>query len=350
MSTNTLTRLVYVDILKIVATFSIIALHVSALYVHMDAALVHPSGALLYIVNALVRTALPLFMMISGALLLRDGYSFKFKQKFFFILKMVIVWSAFYTVCDQVFRLANGQPLLSPLELLAGWVRGPYHFWYLQMLLGFYLLMPLLARIKGLQTLNYATLLFFVILYVYNPLAGYLPACVQAVAGQLILFSPSAMLFFFLLGACLHRVPLRPKVAALAGLCVLVGLGLRFYLLFSTENYQASTMVQPFNSYSELLLAVGVFYLVRYFSRHAEGGPRMQYLSKCTLRIYVSSAFVIYLYQFFIQPHWDAHVPWPTLSVLVWSVVVFFCSWLIAHLLTKKDRALGAARAKRMSR
>lgn len=66
MSMKTLTRLSYIDILKIVATFAIVLWHVSAVYVRMDAALFSPLGALPYVINLCVRFALPMFMMISG--------------------------------------------------------------------------------------------------------------------------------------------------------------------------------------------------------------------------------------------------------------------------------------------
>lgn len=313
MSMKTLTRLSYIDILKIVATFAIVLWHVSAVYVRMDAALLSPFGALPYVINLCVRFALPMFMMISGALLLRESYAFNFKQKFSYIIKLYAVWSLVYVLADQAMRAASGGALLSPAEMLASWIRGPYHFWYLQMLLGVYLLMPLLVRLKGLQTLNYATL------------------------------------FFMLAGACLHRVPLLRKLAILSALAALAGFAIRLYLLFSTPDYASASTVQPLYSYSELLMTVGLFYLARYLCRSYEDGPRMQYLSKCTLRIYVSSALWISAYQFFIQPGWDALVPYQALSILIWSVVVFLCSWLTAHILVKKDRALARRKRQRAS-
>lgn len=66
----------------------------------------------------------------------------------------------------------------------------------------------------------------------------------------------------------------------------------------------------------------------------------MQYLSKSTLRIYVSSALWIFLFERLLKATWDTFVSWPTLTILIWSVVVFLLSWLTAHLLTLKDRAL----------
>ena len=346
---NKLTRLSYIDVLKIAATFAIVLLHVSALYVRMDAQLLHPSGALPYMINNLTRTALPLFMMISGVLLMRDGYRFKLRDKFTFILKYYVVWSAIFVLANQFIRLASGGDLLSPAGMVVEWIRGPYHFWYLQMLLGFYIIMPILSRIKDLQTLTYATVLLFAILYLYNPFAQYLPACVQTVATQLILSTPSTMLFFFLLGASIHRLPHQRNLAVGAGIAVLVGLGMRFYQLFSTPSYQAVSACEPFDTYSELLLAAGLCYLVSYACRHYQDGPRLQHLSQATLRIYIISALFIFAYQYLIQPYWDALVPWHSLSILLWASIVFLLSWLTAALLTRKDRVLRARRDKHRS-
>lgn len=48
MSMNSLERLSFIDILKIISTFAIVLLHVSAIYVRMDAQLLNPSGAPLH--------------------------------------------------------------------------------------------------------------------------------------------------------------------------------------------------------------------------------------------------------------------------------------------------------------
>ncbi len=349
MTNNPLGRLSYIDVLKIVATFAIVVLHVSALYVRMDAQLINPSGALPYALNNYARTALPLFMIISGVLLMRDGYRFKLRQKFHFIFKNYVVWSAIYVLIEQGFRWLAGTPLLSFSELLSAWVQGPYHFWYLQMLLGVYLLMPILSRIRPLQILSYTTLVMFVIIYIYGPVSEHLPAALHTFIDELILMKPATMLFFFLLGASIHRLPLTRNLAISSGVLLLFGIGCRAFQLFSTATYQDASLLEPFDTYSELALAAGFCYLVRYLMRNRESSKTMQYLSGCTLRIYITSALFIFAYQILIQPYWDALVPWPTLSVLVWSVVVFLCGWLTAHLLTRKDRYLRARKERRTS-
>ena len=175
MSTPGLNRLSYIDTLKVLAAFMIVLLHVSAIYVDMT---VQPVGKLVYYINALVRPGLFIFLMVSGALLLRPQYTFNFKKKFTYIAKIYAFWSAFYVVFDQLAFAISGKPLLTFPEMAVHWIRGPYHFWYLAMLLGMYIYMPILTRLKDFQTLNYFIGLGFVLLYVIPPARPFLPASV----------------------------------------------------------------------------------------------------------------------------------------------------------------------------
>ena len=79
MSTPGLNRLSYIDTLKVLAAFMIVVLHVSAIYVDMT---VQPVGKLVYYINALVRPGLFIFLMVSGALLLRPQYTFNFNKRY----------------------------------------------------------------------------------------------------------------------------------------------------------------------------------------------------------------------------------------------------------------------------
>lgn len=347
MTTHASQRLLYIDVLKIIATFLIVLLHVSALYVRQDAVLSQTADTLDYIINSVTRTALALFMMISGALLLRDGYRFNLKRRFTFIAKNYAFWSAVFVAAEQAMRWFTGNDLLPFLTMITYWIRGPYHFWYLQMLLGFYLLMPVLEKIKGLQTLSYATFLLFVLCYIYSPLSPYLPDCVQTFLAQVVIIPAGYTIFFFLFGASIHRMPKVRKLAIASVLAIFAGLGLRLYQLFWGSAYYGEVITQPLFNYAELLMASGTFYLVFYLCKGRPVPPKVRHLSNCTLRIYIVSALFIFAYEYLLMPAWNELVPFTTLSVVLWSVIVFLCSFATAHVLALKDRALAARREAR---
>lgn len=337
MSTPSLNRLSYIDTLKVLAAFMIVLLHVSAIYVDLSAT---PKGELVYFINTIVRPGLLIFMMVSGALLLRPRYTFNFKKKFLYIAKIYAFWSAFYVAFEQLTYAASGNPLLTPTEMVVHWVRGPYHFWYLAMLLGLYIFMPILTRLKDFQTLNYFVMLAFVLAYVIPYARPYLPDCVNDFISQMTIFNVGHILFFFIFGAWLNMLPLDKSLLRLTCFFFIVGLLLTIYQLHTAKSYDLLLADSPLKAFAQLFLSGGLFYMLRYAHQHHKSAERTLLLSKCSLHIYVTSAFVIYLYQYLIQPYWDALVPYPGLSVLIWSVVVFIISAGLAYMVFLKDRWL----------
>ncbi len=337
MQKSGLNRLSYIDVLKVTAAFLIVMLHVSALYVDMKAA---PAGELHYFINIFSRIGLPLFIMVSGALLLRSQYRFSFKKKFFYIAKIYAFWSAFYVLFEQASLWATGAPFLTPAEMVVHWIRGPYHFWYLTMLLGIYIFMPVLSRLKDFQTLNYLVVLSFVILYIVQPLMGVMPDCVNTFTLQMMVYRPDYNLFLFLLGAWLHQMPLEKNLLSTASFLFATGLVLTAFGIHRAAHLSDMVTMTPFNMWAQLFMAVGLFYMIRYSARHHHSSERLMLLSKCTLHIFITSAFFIFLYDYLLQDLWDGFLPILGVNIVLWSVVIFALSFGAGYMVYRKDRWL----------
>ena len=93
-------RIAYIDWLKIIAALMVVMIHTSGmLYTN------NPEGSLSSLVGfwnyELVRPAVPLFFMISGALLLRPGYDAnprKMVRKAIKLLALMLIWSFVYAI------------------------------------------------------------------------------------------------------------------------------------------------------------------------------------------------------------------------------------------------------------
>lgn len=341
MSISSTRRLSYIDILKVFAAFLIVLLHVSALYVDLNGA---PVGELHYLINIISRVGLPLFIMVSGALLLRNQYRFNFQKRFFYILKIYAFWSAFYVLIDQLSLYFSGNALLTLPEMAVHWIRGPFHFWYLAMLLGIYIFMPILTRIRDFQTLNYLVGLTFFILYILQPLRPFLPDCVNDFTAQMMVYHADQNLFFFLLGAWLHQMPLEKNLLSITSTMFAVGLVITVYNIHRAAHLSDLLTMVPQNTWAQLLMAAGLFYMIRYSARNHRSSERLMILSKCTLHIYISSAFFILLYDVLIQDLWDSFLPFLGVNILIWSVVIFACSFGLGYLVYRKDRWLSNRR------
>ncbi len=96
--------------------------------------------------QSLGRAGVPLFIMLSGALLLapkKESESMRefYKKRWIRVGMPFVFWAAIYFLWDF---LVNGQPMTIDF-IIDGLLTGPYfHFWYIYMLFGLYLLTPIL--------------------------------------------------------------------------------------------------------------------------------------------------------------------------------------------------------------
>ncbi|WP_180237229.1 acyltransferase [Lacimicrobium alkaliphilum] len=136
------------DQIRVFATLAVVMLHVSANGLNSS-----PFGSdswwLANFFDAASRSSIPLFVMLSGALLLSapigDPRQF-YQRRFSRVLLPLVVWSIFYSGWTMLKAQVKGQPIMTEqvwLNLVSG---TPYfHLWYLFMLAGLYAIAPVLS-------------------------------------------------------------------------------------------------------------------------------------------------------------------------------------------------------------
>jgi surface polysaccharide O-acyltransferase-like enzyme len=138
-------RLLWIDILKLLAIFGVILLHVSAPFlVPFEISLEWWIGN---IYDSLSRWCVPLFVMVSGALVVPGAEKLPLRQFLFIrmskILIPFLVWSAIYFFCrihfkgdDITFSGFFPMLLIEPIY---------YHLWFIYMLIVLYLFAPVVS-------------------------------------------------------------------------------------------------------------------------------------------------------------------------------------------------------------
>lgn len=157
-------RIVYIDILKILACALVILLHCTT----SSWGATNPDSIRFLTQNlfaTLARPCVNLFVMVTGALILSStkeiSITNSIKKALNFIV-LVIIWSVFYMFTNNHELVFSGT--FNYLQGLKQALTNPEnHLWYLIMLAGLYLLMPFIQTIiKDSKKVTYLIVLFFV--------------------------------------------------------------------------------------------------------------------------------------------------------------------------------------------
>lgn len=145
-------KIFYLDLLRVLACIAVVLIHVSGQnFYNIDAT--STNWHILNIYNGIGRWAVPIFVMISGALMLGKNKSIKtiLRKNIMRIIIAFLVWSFIYTITSYI---QNGTINIHDFLI------GPFHLWFLIMLICLYLLIPLLDKIlESKKTTKYFLIL-----------------------------------------------------------------------------------------------------------------------------------------------------------------------------------------------
>lgn len=173
MKNENIKRIYSFDAMRIIAACGVIMLHISADYL-TDYDNNTTAFLLGNIFNSLSRFAVPVFFMISGALLLDERKNIsaeRIMKSTINILILLFSWSFLYTVAYNIVRPMLFKEPISFTEIFDTFFNGHYHMWYLYVLIGLYLITPILRLfIKRENADLIGKYLFFVIVVFFSAL------------------------------------------------------------------------------------------------------------------------------------------------------------------------------------
>jgi surface polysaccharide O-acyltransferase-like enzyme len=167
----------WINNLRIVALFAVIVLHASAVLLSQYGKVPPADWLAADIYNAAVRFSVPVFVMITGALLLPRDYELGdfFKKRLSKIITPFLFWSLVYIwyswhIDEISFDNDAWTDVKQVLHLLK--TGSSYHLWYVYMLIGLYLVIPILSRFVKASTekeLRYFILMWLLIMLLTQP-------------------------------------------------------------------------------------------------------------------------------------------------------------------------------------
>lgn len=319
-------RVYYLDILRLLATFAVILLHVSGIFMRENTISWYASHIYFYV----SKWCVPVFLMISGSLFLQPTKQVSIKQLFakyiFRLCYCLVVWQLLYSFVFNPFR-----PMLldlihrNPIEYHAyPLIPFNYHLWFLPMLIGVYILIPIFKVIvTNRQVMIYYLLLWF--LFETYSFLRTIPILQNESLNYIIDSFHFGMAYgysgYFLLGYYLSTINISKQLyhASLIGGLVLLGGTILYSFFYGSSDDNLTPNV--------ILLSLSIFVCIRYLCDAWSQSlcPVLTYTRDDLFGIYLIHPFVLSLYLFY--PCFKG--PLSFFLIPIFSLIVFVISLYI---------------------
>ena len=332
-------RVVYYDLLRVAATFAVILIHISGSYFGEK----NPSSFDWQIYNfydGISRWSVPVFVMISGALFLKAEVNLEklFKKNIIRIVTAFIFWSLAYGIFEIIVK--NRRIKLALGEMLF----GHYHMWFLFMIVGLYLAVPLLKKITESTKLTVYFLILSLIFSVIIPQGiDIVSLFSESIGDTLIEISDCVGIKnavgysgYFVLGYYLSSIEIdrkNRKLIYLLGVIGFVGTVGLTSLLSIIKKEPLLTMQEYFSS-TVLMESVAVFVFFKYSNpKLSEKSVRiLSGLSKYSFGVYLVHPMIL---ETFSRLGLDVQTFSPILSIPVILIAGAVVSFVISALLNR---------------
>ena len=324
-------RNISLDLLRIVATAAVVLLH-TAKRVWYNVPVSSTDWYISNIYLSAVRWAVPVFVMISGALFLSRDVSIK-KLYGTNILRMAtafIFWSFIYAL---LWHLEG----LETKESIKLFIQGNFHLWFLPMIMGLYMALPVLKKITEDEKLTkYFLLLSFIFAFVVPQVISYVTFFSEEWGGVLSNLYGNFHIdiflgypFYFILGYMISsgKISVRRFASVLIGICGLL-ITVLMTIVFTSYKDQAVDIAFDYMSINVMLMAVGMFALfVKKDSASKlsqKGEKAVVAVSKACFGVYLIHEAILIVIK--SQLKFDMASTIPALSIPVVMIIAFAVS------------------------
>ena len=331
-------RIGFISRLRAVSCIAIIVLH--AFFVPIN--LFQPEPAL-RLVPMIVRNcmlwAVPCFVMVSGALLLDPARQITIKDVFTKYIKRaliaLLVFSLIFVIFDAV---VDGK--VQGFAIVTDWLykvftgRSWLHMWYLYMLIGLYLMLPLYRAVTAKadkSLLRYGVIIFFIFLSIVPTLNN-----AAGVNTGFYILASTVYPFYFFLGYALFTDTI--KIGRAAGwIMFILGTAAVIAVTYFGQVKDIEALKSMGNSYAFTAVAIqaaGVFTLFKTSKDRDNAFTRcLNAIDRCSFGMYLLHVLVLYtIYRVFkADPFKWGGIPLMAGAAVITAVV----SYLITFILRK---------------
>lgn len=338
-------RIVYFDLLRICATIAVIVLHVAGMnWQHVDVD--SYEWNVFNVADSAVRWAVPIFVMISGALFLDSDRTINikniYKKNIVRIVTAFIFWSAVYSIDGYM----QG---IGAKETIVALIKGNYHLWFLFMIIMLYILIPVLRKItESKKTMEYFLIVSiavsvvlpstFTLLEIINiPHTATLISSLKSAFSNVTSNIGFGYTTYYILGLYLAKHDVSIKVQRISYVLGVLGFISTIILTFFSSNKLGKPYELFYSSFSinVMLMVIGIFVFFKYVISKKKWKEKyikiISKLAKYSFGVYLVHDLVIDKLKLWMQLDTLAYDPITSIIIIVSCVTII--SYIIAAII-----------------
>lgn len=337
-------RIVFLDYLRVIACFMVILVHTCEFYYLGDGGVrfALPSDrAWVAWVDGALRESVPLFVMASSYLLmpLTMSASAFLRRRFVRVFVPFVIWSVLYAVLPVLWGTVEDSIGERLARLTYTFNDDSGHLWFIYMLIGVYLTMPVLS--PWLSQVSKKGEQAFLAVWFVTTFWGYLQPWLGDIWGKALWNDFHALYYFsgfigYVVLAHYIREHVRwskARTVAVALPLIAVGYLITAGLFYDhtghSQDYSYAEQSWNFCTFNVAMITTGCFLLIRMINYRAEWLYRpVQAISKMSYGIYLMHIFVLGVAYTLIAPCLSTPLAMLSVSVTTFAVCCVICRLL----------------------
>ena len=333
-----------IDLIRVIACFLVMLIHSGEIYYINDEGGLIKDDNNIYpgVINSLSRVSVPLFVMISGYLLLpmKTDYSTFLKKRFTRVSFPFIAFCIFYDIYYYIRgRYTLGEMFWNIPGILLNFGTAVGHLWFMYMIMGVYLYIPIIT--PWIQTAKKEHFYYYFVIWIISSFSCYIHLFYGDVWGHAFWNSTNLVQSFLgdfgyaVLGAFI-KLHLKENNLYILGLILyLVGSGVTMFGYFFMRDEAKTTadieITWQFDSTNLVVSSFGIFLLLRKIECKNET------ISKIFNDIALKSYGMFLIHVFFVDLFkylFDARNQFPLWCIFVIAILTFISSYLVIKMIS----------------
>ena len=331
-----------IEFMRIIAILSTIVIHVSNIYMRSYGHISNGNFLVSTIFNACARICVPVFFMISGALLIKGEYD---RQKYLKRIKKFIiilaVWSIIYYIIN-IIRGNNANLLKAIVYTFFDTTYTSKHLWFMYAIIAMYIVLPFVTSMCKNLTREQENLFMILWMGISGLSVLYLPLA-KAITGHHIdvvypipLINGAYYLGYFICGHILYERLRNVKANKKYNLWCIITYILSVIIIFGVTYYSSISHHKLMNTmlwYRSIFIILESFAVFIFITINEDKfkNPNINKVASLSFGVYLVHAIILFI----IKDNVNMTSYPPLLFIPVFTFVIFMLSLLISFIMKK---------------